>query len=717
MRALLKLPARARLLLGSVIVGGVAAVAIRVPAIARWSSLDIAAAAAVALGVAAASHLALGLRHETEIENFDLTDSFLVAGLLLVKPSVLTIAVALGNVVGQMSRRWAPHKIAFNIGSNLVAITAAEGVFTVLRHPAATAPVGWAAALVGMAAFFVVNATSVAMVIALVEERSVVSVIRPGLALDLVHWLGNVAIGILIARTWTTDRRLLPVLIVPMAVSWLAYRAWLRGIRESERMRDLYESGRALSGSLTEALDLRPFLKLVVRMLDADDAQLALVEGGDMHLYDPSRSVVLHADGDPRGIGALVSSRPGFASHHAKVGEGERERGALVVYRRDPFTDAESSLVDTLARQLFLKLENRRLFVETVGQRTELANLVASTTNGIVGLDPDGTIRAWNPAMASITGFGEEEAAGRRIDELLGLRAHPAPGGEDEDAEITLRDGTKRWIRCSSNRLADAAGNGGGAVMVVRDVTAELDTERLKANFIATISHELRTPLTPLKGFLVALKKGTVADTPEVRAEYYDIMLNQTDRLERLIGDLLAVSQIEADTLQLERQVIDLPTVLADEERLHEGAADGREVRFGLPMLPVFAHGDAGRVAQVLRHLLSNAAKFSPPEEPVDVTLEVTDTMAVVSVTDRGAGIPESEQNRIFDAFHRTENGSTRSTNGAGLGLYIAKRLVEAMDGKLWVESAPGRGSTFLFSLPLAKATGGHAGVLGRAAR
>src|SRR5437763_6174993 len=187
MRALLSLPVRARAFVAAVCLGGLAAVAIRIPEMLRWSSLDIPAVAAVALGVAVASHLALGLRHETEIENFDLTDSVLVAGLLLVKPSVLTVAVALGNATGQMSRRWAGHKIAFNVGSNLLAITAAEGVFSVLRSPSATTPMGWLAALAAMAAFFAVNATSVAKVIALVEQRSVLSVIRPGLVLDLVH--------------------------------------------------------------------------------------------------------------------------------------------------------------------------------------------------------------------------------------------------------------------------------------------------------------------------------------------------------------------------------------------------------------------------------------------------------------------------------------------------------------------------------------------------
>src|SRR5439155_2969123 len=133
-------------------------------------------------------------------------------------------------------------------------------------------------------------------------------------------------------------------LIVPMAMSWLAYRAWLRGMRESHRMRYLYESGRALAGPLTETLDVRPFLKLVVRMLDAEDAQLAFIEGDDLQLHDPEHSVILHADaGTGAELGALIRSRPGLVSHQAPVGEADRERGVLVVYRRTPLSDGEAS--------------------------------------------------------------------------------------------------------------------------------------------------------------------------------------------------------------------------------------------------------------------------------------------------------------------------------------------------------------------------------------
>jgi PAS domain S-box-containing protein len=705
MNELRKLPSRARTFIGVMIATGAGALAFRVPQVGSWTGADLLAAAGLAAGIAVASGFALQLRHETETENFDLTDSFLVAGVLLARPSVVVVALALGTVAGQGVRRFASHKIAFNTGVNLVGITAALAIFDRLDARTVSDPLSWLAAALSMAAYFAVNATSVATVIALVERRSIRSVVQPTLILDLGHWLGNVAVGILIARVSTTDWRVLPVLVVPMLLSWYAYRAWLQGVREGNRMRYLYESGRALAGSVTDAPSFGPFLKLIKRMLEADDAQLALVEDGGVRIHDVFGSVLLSPVGDDeRPPASYVRTRPGLTSHQVVIGDGESPRGVLVVYRDHPLTDSEASLLDTLARQVSLKLENRQLFVETVDQGTRLSNLVANTTDGIIALDPNGIVLTWNPAMERITGFDAAQAVGSTLDSLLHIRSVVSASPErteSADAEILRSDGTSRWIRCSTNRVLDEEGVVSTEVMVVRDVTAELETERLKANFIATISHELRTPLTPLKGFLVAMKEGSIADTPHVRDEYFDIMLNQTDRLERLVNDLLDVSQIEANQLRVEAQIMDLGQAVAGRhEQWSEGGA--QPVRLTAAPLPLFVRADADRVAQVIGQLVANARKFSPADAPIDIGVERQNGSAVVSVTDRGPGIARSEHDRIFAPFHQVDNGSTRTANGAGLGLFIARRLIEAMDGRLWLESTPGEGSTFLFSLPIA---------------
>jgi two-component system phosphate regulon sensor histidine kinase PhoR len=238
---------------------------------------------------------------------------------------------------------------------------------------------------------------------------------------------------------------------------------------------------------------------------------------------------------------------------------------------------------------------------------------------------------------------------------------------------------------------------------VARDVTADLEAEQLKADFVATVSHELRTPLTPLKGFLTSLIKGTVEDSPEARAEYYRIMANQVDRLERLINDLLEASRIESGKSLVESRSLDLAAVLGAQVAEFASAHPDRSIILS-PTLPVMVSADPLRLEQVASNLIANACKYSPAGSTVTVSISRTPSHAIVNVRDEGEGIPLSEQDKVFERFHRVENGLTRRTGGAGLGLYIAKRLVEAMSGRVWVVSRPGVGSTFSFSLPLEEA-------------
>jgi signal transduction histidine kinase len=225
---------------------------------------------------------------------------------------------------------------------------------------------------------------------------------------------------------------------------------------------------------------------------------------------------------------------------------------------------------------------------------------------------------------------------------------------------------------------------------------------------VATISHELRTPLTPLKGFLAALLHGTVEDTPETRGEYYKIMLNQANRLERLITDLLEVSQIESDKPLVEGHAVELTAAAAEQVEEFSQHNRKRSIELRTPGDPIVVHADPVRLGQVMGNLITNAIKYSPEGTPIDIRVAREGERAVVSVRDEGEGIPEADQERVFGRFQRLDNSLTRQTGGTGLGLYIARRLVEAMGGRLWLDSKPGVGSTFSFSLPLAGRIGGN---------
>jgi PAS domain S-box-containing protein len=580
MAAKRSLPSSARLLILAMVCAGTAIVFIHLPDLRAWNGSDLAVWAALSATIAIAEQFPIPLRHKTETLNFSMTEAVWVGALILARPSILTLSVATGLLVGQLFRRWAIHKIAFNVGQFLVALTLAQIVFAQFGTRATLEPKAWMAAIVAMACYSLVNATLVALIISRVEGKSLAQVLVPPLRINAIHFAANTAIGLEAAVVWAITPMGLPLLLIPVMLAYVAYRTLVRSLREGDRVRNL---------------------------------------------------IVEHA------------------------------------------------------------------------------------SDGIFLTAPDHTILSWNPAMERITGFSTDESVGQNWREILSLAegggegASPSGNGqgpaEGVSARIVKKDGTKSWVQYSANTINTKEGTTRARVIVLHDVTAEREADRLKSDFVATISHELRTPLTPLKGFLSTLLQGNVDDTEEARREYYEIMLKQTTKLERLITDLLELSRVESDEPLIDRQTVELTAPISEQVRGFLDQNPGRIIRVHAPVRPILVHADPSPVGLVVSNLISNAIKYSPPEAPVEVTVAVGAEGAIVSVHDHGNGIPVTERERIFDRFYQIESAHTRSSGGAGLGLYIARRLVEAMSGRLWVDSEPGRGSTFSFSLPLARET------------
>ena len=574
------LPLRARLLILAVVIGGVAAIAIRINDLAAWEVGDLLAFFALFAGITITEQFPVPLRFQSETLSFSLTEAVWVGGLMLARPSVLVLSVAVGILAGQILRRVPVYKLAFNIGQFVVALTVAQFIYAAMHPQTALGPSAWMAAAMAMAAYAVVNATLVAKVISIVGRKPFLTVLVPPLGANAIHFIGNTAIGLEIAVIWAASPLYLPVLGAPLFLALLAYRTLVRSVREGDRVRNL---------------------------------------------------IVEHA------------------------------------------------------------------------------------SDGIFVVSSDGRILSWNPAMERITGYSADEVIDRPREEILGP-VGPGSGGQGTDAssasrvrapvKVVRKDGSVAWVDYSSNAINTRDGKVRADVLVVHDVTAIREAEQLKSDFVATISHELRTPLTPLKGFLSALLVGSVDDSAEARQEYYRIMLKQTDRLERLIRDLLEVSRVESEEPLLQRLEIDLAPCVMEQIRSFSDQHPDRIVRFHDEAGPVKVLADPAPVGLVLSNLMSNALKYSPPETPVDVILGVADGKAVVSVSDHGDGIPLEEQGRIFDRFYQVEGHLTRSNGGIGLGLYISKRLVETMSGELWVDSRPGSGATFSFSLPVTPSSG-----------
>ncbi|TMK85745.1 MAG: PAS domain S-box protein [Actinobacteria bacterium] len=356
-----------------------------------------------------------------------------------------------------------------------------------------------------------------------------------------------------------------------------------------------------------------------------------------------------------------------------------------------------------------------RTMVRSLREGDRLRELIVeNASDGIFVAAPDCSIVSWNPAMERITGLSADEVVGKSWRDVLSpangngdgmvrQSASPCqPPAEAWFAPMTRKDGTSAWILCSSNIIAGREGRTKAIVIVVHDVTAEREAEQLKADFVATISHELRTPLTPLKGFLSSLIEGTIDDGSDARREYYRIMLRQANRLERLVTELLEVSRIESNSGLGTTYPVDLSSPLVEQIRTFAEEHPARSIELEAPERPVLVDADPSRIGLVSSNLIANALKYSPADKPVRVNLSVEDHRATVSIRDEGPGIPPSEHERIFDRFYQIENHLTRPSGGVGLGLYICRRLVEGMGGRLWVDSKPGQGSTFSFSLPLA---------------
>jgi two-component system phosphate regulon sensor histidine kinase PhoR len=241
-----------------------------------------------------------------------------------------------------------------------------------------------------------------------------------------------------------------------------------------------------------------------------------------------------------------------------------------------------------------------------------------------------------------------------------------------------------------------------GAVLVIRDITALQELDRKKDEFLSVASHELRTPLTTIKGYTQLLEQ-TVNDlSPEERSTYISAVLGEIERMMGLISELLDVSRIETNRLQIHPQQIRWIDFIAGRVSAFRVQHPARNIDFDAQAPPITVTADPDRMRQVVDNLLSNALKYSPEGSGIQVRVRVEGESVDTSVTDQGIGIPKDEIPKLFERFHRARNVSSRYYGGLGLGLYIARAIVGAHGGEISVESEEGSGSTFTMTLPVA---------------
>jgi signal transduction histidine kinase len=234
----------------------------------------------------------------------------------------------------------------------------------------------------------------------------------------------------------------------------------------------------------------------------------------------------------------------------------------------------------------------------------------------------------------------------------------------------------------------------------VRDITRFREAEEMKSTFVSVISHELKSPVSIIKGYADTLRREDAQWDTDTLSQGLAIIAEESDRLNRLIDNLLDASRLQASAFKLELSYVQVDKLA--EKVTEEFRTQSDEHMFTLDFPSDFpaVQGDIERLRQVLTNLLSNAIKYSPRGGLIRTGGWADADWVYVAVADEGIGIPQSEQERIFERFYRAESPLSRRTEGAGLGLYLCKEVVEAHGGKIWVTSEPGRGAKFVFKLP-----------------
>ena len=346
----------------------------------------------------------------------------------------------------------------------------------------------------------------------------------------------------------------------------------------------------------------------------------------------------------------------------------------------------------------------------TIHTLTEERNLssaiLGSMVEGVAVVSGAERLVFANQSFADILGLDVPTRSGSALVEVVRqtemIEAVRQVLGGEPRVESEIVTGTLRQHFFAATVAAVRAGDTSGAVVVLHDITELRKLERVRRDFVANVSHEFKTPLTAIQGFAETLLGGAI-DDPQNRERFLGIILEHSRRLARLTDDLLKLSQMDADRLELEIRRVSVPELIESclETAQHRAAEKGIAISVKpLDNLPDIA-GDRRRLAEVLQNLLDNARQYTLAGGKIALSAEVRDADVIFTVADTGIGIPKADQSRIFERFYRVDAARSREAGGTGLGLAIAKHLVEVHGGRIWVDSEIGQGSEFHFSIPV----------------
>jgi PAS domain S-box-containing protein len=389
-------------------------------------------------------------------------------------------------------------------------------------------------------------------------------------------------------------------------------------------------------------------------------------------------------------------------------------------------------------RNKLIQLENREPYVlgfgvdisEQVRAEEKLRALIhqsnsilESVGDGIYGVDPDGRVTVVNPAAAQMLGYQPNELLGRNFHDLVvHTRTDGTPYPASESPVLTTiqnldtirvsneifwrKDGTSFPVEYVARPQIDSTdgttpGKAIGVVVAFTDTTERRQLDRMKDEFISTVSHELRTPLTSLRAALGLVTGGALATRPEKMQQMLEIAIGNTDRLIRLVNDILDIERISSGNAELHSAICPAAALLERAVSLQQAAALKTNLRFTIDAGDVEVWGDPDRILQALANLISNATKYSPVGGEINLRARnIDENTAQFDVHDQGRGIPHEKLESIFGRFQQVDASDSRTMGGTGLGLAICRSIITQHGGKIWATSPPGDGATFHFTLP-----------------
>ena len=371
-----------------------------------------------------------------------------------------------------------------------------------------------------------------------------------------------------------------------------------------------------------------------------------------------------------------------------------------------------SSEITNITNNLNDLSEVIRLTQENLEQESKrLHSILSYMTDGVLATNRRGKITMINDMAKKQLGVQKEEVLNKSILELLKI--------EDEyelrdlitqipELIIDSQDANGEYLslRVRFALVRRESGFISGLVAVLHDTTEQEKEERERRLFVSNVSHELRTPLTSVKSYLEALDEGALSEP--VAPDFIKVSLDETNRMMRMVTDLLHLSRIDNATSHLDVELINFTAFITfilnrfdqirgqDEEKKYELVRD-------YPITSVWIEIDTDKMTQVIDNILNNAIKYSPDGGKITVTMKTTDDQMILSISDQGLGIPKQDLPRIFDRFYRVERARSRAQGGTGLGLAIAKEIIKQHKGFIWAKSEYGMGSTFTIVLPYDK--------------